>query len=643
MNETMLPPNIGQASRQLHAARIFKQCAFILALLTVTTAVSWARGLAVSAELEPTEIAFGDSSQLTVNITGQQADAPNLPSVSGLSFDHVGESSQYQIINGAMSASVAHTYLVTPSRPGTFTIPKLKVGSGAGAAESNPLVLKVLKRSGAPAPTANGNQATRSLPAPSVTGGDEDLPSVGRNEIGFLRVVVPKKEFYVGEMVPVELKAYFRAGVELRVDGLPQLNSDAFTMNQLGPKPARSQELIDGELFTVFTWPTAITAVKAGDYQMTVEIPTTVTVRQRAARPRSLFGDSFFDDAFGDSLFDRFFGSATQKQVKLSSAATSVKILSLPTEKRPESFAGAVGQFDINVSATPTRAGEGDPITLKLKITGRGNFDRVTAPILDTGDAWKAYKPSEKFEASDSAGDEGAKTFEMALVPKQTGKLDIPALEFSYFDPERREYVARTTSAMSVEVAPAVAGSAPAAKAIAPDVATKQDERVAAGDGSVPNKLDAGSFTRTLRPWVLSPWFLAVNAFEITGAAMALGLIRHHRRLSNDPKRTRATAADRAVRAQLDAMNIAARQNDACAFFLAARRAIQHRLGARWGLPAHAITLADVDARMNGEADGFRSIFEFADEMIYTGRTFVADLPSWMETVDTELKRLEAV
>ena len=111
-------------------------------------------------------------------------------------------------------------------------------------------------------------------------------------------------------MVPVELKAFFRAGVELRVDGLPKLNSDAFTMNKLGDQPVSSQQVINGVRYAVYTWPTVITAVKAGDYAMSVEIPTTVTVRQQAQRPRSRnpFGDDFFDDAFSN-----FFGAATQK------------------------------------------------------------------------------------------------------------------------------------------------------------------------------------------------------------------------------------------------------------------------------------------------------------------------------------------
>ena len=72
----------------------------------------------------------------------------------------------------------------------------------------------------------------------------ESADAPDKNSFGFLRLISPKKAFYVGEIVPVELKACFRAGVELRVDGLPRLNGDAFTMNKLGDQPERSQQVL---------------------------------------------------------------------------------------------------------------------------------------------------------------------------------------------------------------------------------------------------------------------------------------------------------------------------------------------------------------------------------------------------------------
>jgi len=613
-----------------------------VAILLAAVWAAHAKSPSITATLEPSEIDLGEAAQLTVTIQSQEDAAPEIPAVSGLSFQPVGQSSQIQIINGTMSANISHTYMVTADRAGTFTVPKIKMGAGANASESQPLVLKVLHRAGGHASTVPPpSQGQNLLPGPAPT--VDDLPAAERDSFGFLRISSPKKEFYVGEMIPVELKACFRAGVDLRVDGLPRLNSDAFTMNKLSDQPARSQQLIGGVPYTVFTWQTALTAVKAGDYQMSVEIPTTVTVRQRAQHPtRPRTGDPFFDDFFNDSFFEGFFGTATQKAVTLSSQPTPAKILSLPTENRPADFAGAVGNFEFAATATPTKSVVGDPITLKLRINGSGNFDRVTAPLLEKTDAWKTYKPNEKFEPEDSVGYSGAKTFEQALVPSQTGQLEISALAFSSFDPEKKQYVTHTTVPISIEVGPAPTANSSTPKAVAAVAPPSPplEERVAerrllahAGFATVTSKLTS---------WLLTPWLLAWSVPPAAALFALCYFIRRRQKLARDPQRLRLQNTRLAVQAQLKIMESAAMQGAAADFFAAARCAFQNQLGLWWNLPPQTITLAEINTRMNGEADSFRPILELADEVSYTGRTFTpAELQQWLTTATIELEKLE--
>ena len=262
-----------------------KRAAGIALAVLITTAAGWAKTANLSATLDQPEIAPGQAAQLTVTIQGRSTEPPQIPAVKGLTFQQVGQSSQIEIVNGSMSANVNYIYAVTASQPGTFTILINQIGDGPAPVQSLPVELKVVQRPGGRSAAANG-PGQNSLPVPGVSSEDGDLNSSSRNDFGFLRLVVPKKEFYVGETVPVELKAYFRAGVELRVDGLPTLNSDAFTVNKLGREPLSSQQMVNGAPYTVFTWPTAITAVKAGDYEMSIEIPVTVTLRQRPQRSR---------------------------------------------------------------------------------------------------------------------------------------------------------------------------------------------------------------------------------------------------------------------------------------------------------------------------------------------------------------------
>jgi len=80
----------------------------------------------VTATLEPSDISVGEAAQLTVTVQGRSADEPQIPPVNGLDFQPVGQSSQIQIINGAMSANVSYTYAVAATQSGSFTIPAIK-------------------------------------------------------------------------------------------------------------------------------------------------------------------------------------------------------------------------------------------------------------------------------------------------------------------------------------------------------------------------------------------------------------------------------------------------------------------------------------------------------------------------------------
>jgi hypothetical protein len=518
----------------------------------------------------------------------------------------------------------------------------IKAGNRPDAQSSMPMMLKVLKRSTSPNSTLPQNPTV--VPAPTQNSSDDDTAVPNPQSFGFLRFVSSKKEFYVGELVPVELKAFFRAGVELRVDGLPKLNSDAFTMNKLSDQPARSEQSIGGVPYTVLTWSTALTAVKAGDYEMSVELPTTVTVHQRAqpshTRQGNPFGDPFFDDFFNDAFFDRFFGSASQKEVALSSEPSAVKILSVPVENRPASFTGAVGKFELAAEAAPLQAAVGDPVTLKLKISGSGNFERANAPALEKNDQWKTYKPSARFEPDDTSPCSGTKTFEQALVPVKSGQLTIPSLAFSYFDPESKRYVTRTTPPLSIQVAASTLSSS----TLSAGTLSPSGTLSAANPASalVPNKLSPGRFHSTLRPWFLNPWLAAGALLPSLGLLAAYWFIRRRQELARDPQRLRLAEAQRAMQAQLRTMENAATQGATLEFFTAARGALQNQLGVHWGLLPQTITLAEINARMNGEADGFRFVFELADEVTYSGRTFVAaELQKWHKAINAELKKLE--
>ena len=325
-----------------------------------------------------------------------------------------------------------------------------------------------------------------------------------------------------------------------------------------------------------------------------------------------------------------------QKEVTLGSEPEVLTVLPLPTANRPADFAGAVGQFEIKASAAPVSVTAGDPITLRVAVSGSGAFDRASTEGLPNASGWKTYPPKSTFEPTDSAGYQGTKTFEQVVIPKDDSVKEIPALRFSFFDPEKHRYETRTTAPIPVQVT-----GAPVNFAAAPVAPTAATPAPAAPD-LVPNKVETGHSVATLRPVFLSPWFLGAQGLPLGALAVGLAFIRRKRRFAADPTLARANAANRAIQTQLDAMDQATRQHAPTGFFLAARSVLQQRLGERWGVRPETITLAEINARLNGAGEGIRPVFEMADRISYSGQEFGdADYRGWKELVVTQLKQLE--
>jgi hypothetical protein len=609
------------------------ECLLAVALVMTAALPALGASAGISASLEPSNIAVGEQAQLTVTITGGEGDEPVMPHVDGLEFSPAGQSSQYQSINGVVTSSTSQIYLVTPSRAGRFTIPPITIGQGSNARKSQSLSLQVSGAAAGARANAGQQPGASALPSPNVPDSDDDQAVSSNGKRAFLRLIAPEKQLHVGQLVPVQIKAYFAAGLQASVDGLPSLSSDAFTLSALDNKPQQTEEAIDGHTYEVLTWTTALSAVKAGDYSLTLQLPVAVTIEQKMKLPHGFPSDPFDDDSF----FSNFFGNSVEKELTLTSEAFTQSVKPLPLANRPADFNGALGQFNVTAEASPDHVTAGDPITLKFTVSGQGNFDRVSTPVLANSSNWKTYKPVSRFTPDDSVGLAGTKIFEQAVVPLESGKVQIPSLQFSYFDPAANQYVTKSTAPIAVDVTPASAVAA--ATAITPLAPVAQADQPA----FQANRVEPGTFTSTLRPVFLRIGFLSVFGFACAMVVLIFYILRLRARSAGDPNVARARNADRAIRDQLAAMDAAMQKSETVSFFVAARRALQQRLGLQWNLPPETITLSEINSRMNGKADGIRPVFQMADEVLYSHENLPAnDLAGWKRILIEQLNNLEA-
>jgi hypothetical protein len=140
---------------------------------------------------------------------------------------------------------------------------------------------------------------------------------------------------------------------------------------------------------------------------------------------------------------------------ELSTNPVQIEVQPLP-DNAPAEFNGAVGRFEMQAVLDRASATLGEPITLRLTVTGSGNFEQLAPPELPTPAGWRVYQN----RATQSTGVTGGllvgeKTFEWLIVPNETGTQNLPEVSLTFFDPETLTYRSVSTSPVTLEIFPA--------------------------------------------------------------------------------------------------------------------------------------------------------------------------------------------
>ncbi len=569
-----------------------------LALSALVPISVLAGNIAVQARLQPTEFAMDQNGRLTVTINGASSAEVDGPKGDGLQFFSRGQSTSMQWINGKSSSSVSYTYLVQATRPGTHTIEPITVTVDGKTYKTRAITCKVRPAASSPVPPS-GHQGGRAVQPPSSS--STRLRSGEADRIGFMRVKPAKENVYAGELVPFTVKAYFRQGMRVTIKSNPRLTNDNFILESLDDKPVQSEEVIGGVPYTLLTWHGAVSAVKQGTFPLEMELDTSLLVRSHRQRPSSMFGSPLFDDPF----FDDFFGGYTQKEITLVSPKKEITVNDLPEKGRPPEFGGAIGSFSLAVNARPLTVAPGDPITLHMIVQGKGNFDRVKAPVF-TGKKqnWKTYPPSTGKLITGKGPTK--KEFEQAIVPTNANIRKIPAVDFVYFDPQAKKYIRLRSDPIALTMQPGAAATtaAPQPRNFRPQTPpqTTQNRSSLPEVALAPIHTSFGKGVRTIRPLYRKVWFQALAVLALLTLVAALVLLGQKKKRLAHPERSKQKQVGQQIARLLAQAKQAMEEKKSDQFLTLCREILQLRFGFAWKVEPRAISAADLEQRLGGDS-----------------------------------------
>ena len=385
------------------------------------------------------QVAVGEQFKIAfeANADGKNFTAPSFNGFSVVGGPFNSSSSSVQIINGSMSRTVSHTYsyVLRAEKEGTFTIGSATLVVDGNTVKSDPYQITVVAAEdgsvsqGQTGTTSSTNTARPSTNDPSVSG--KDL---------FLTVTPSKKSPYVGEPVVLTYKLYTRIPVsQLSVSKMPSYGG--FWMKEVGDNSStlkQTREVVNGIEYTVAEVKKVVLIPQKAAL-LTIEPMSIECIAQVQTQRNNQRSNDPFDIFFNDPFFNR---NITNVQKNLVAPVINFDVKALPTVGKPDSFSGAVGNYNFSTSVDLDEVNTNDAITMTVTVSGSGNIELLNLPTPAFPPDFEVYDPkvTSNIDAT-GQGMNGTKKAEFLAIPRRAGDFTIPAMEFSYFNPAKGQYV----------------------------------------------------------------------------------------------------------------------------------------------------------------------------------------------------------
>ena len=399
---------------------VFRSALILFALLFMLTGQQ-AKAQEVSFRaIAPEAVIMGEQFRLvfTVNREGMEFRAPDLNEFDVLMGPSKSVSSSTQFVNGQSSSvfTQTHTYILMPKKEGTYNLAPATIRVNNANYTSNALVIKVLPPDSNPPATQQGGAGNSGSTQSSSGGSNEDL---------YVRLSVSNRSVYEQEGLLVTIKLFSLVDAQPVNYKFPEF--EGFLEQAIDLNSQWVFENIDGRNYRtailkqsiIYPQRSGKITIGSGKIELNVRVPT-----QRRVR----------------SIFDDFFDTYSDVRREITSNPVTIDVKPLPPG-RPASFSGAVGNYTMDAKINSNKVKANEAVTITVKFTGSGNIRLLRKPEVIFPNDFEAFDPKESSNIRTTAqGTSGTKTIEYTAIPRFAGDFEIPAIQFSYFDPRDETY-----------------------------------------------------------------------------------------------------------------------------------------------------------------------------------------------------------
>lgn len=133
----------------------------------------------------------------------------------------------------------------------------------------------------------------------------------------------------------------------------------------------------------------------------------------------------------------------------LKTKSVPISVQPLPEDRKPTNFTGAIGQYNITAQVDRKKLQVRKALTLSLQITGSGNIKTVTPPQIPANSGFRIDHQNLANTTNDNA-----RIYTYVLTPLKAGILQIPIIEYAFFNPSKHTYQTTKTTSIPITVLP---------------------------------------------------------------------------------------------------------------------------------------------------------------------------------------------
>jgi len=322
-------------------------------------------------------------------------------------------------VNGVQSFSKTYTYFLTPKKKGTVRLGQAEITINGEVYKTSPIDIEVIN----------------AVEKPNDPNNVEGLIDGNIHLVAEISNTNP----YLNEGITVIYKLYFRNPIS--VSDVSELEAPSYGdfwshLIKIGRAEINMRGSYKGEPYNEVVWRKAVLyPQKTGPLKLE---PLTLNL--------SLSVPSNRRDLFGRRIL-------TQSQKTLTTGQRIINVKELPLRNKPESFTGAVGQFDFDIILDKDALKASESFQAKVKVKGKGNLKLFNLPKISFPNTLEVYEPEHDEQVKITlSGMEGTIEDNYTIVPQFQGKYPIPSVAFSYFDPTSASYKTLNSQDLLVDV-----------------------------------------------------------------------------------------------------------------------------------------------------------------------------------------------